>query len=88
MQKITIHTIHHLFALITLLRKAGQHRMLFAPLILLLPLSLGWPLVVWLAGGRGSAAASCLLIAAWRAVTYATTGHQCPPVAARPSVFL
>jgi hypothetical protein len=78
MPHIIIHTMQHLFSVVLHMRKAGGERMAIASLILLLPLSLGWPLVVWLTGGRGSAAASCLVITIWRALSCAIPGDHGP----------
>ena len=89
MPQVVIHTMHRFFSIIIHLRKVGEDRMAIAPLVLLLPLSLGWPLAVWLAGGRGSSAASCLLITMWRTLSRANNSlYQCPPAAAKFLSFL
>jgi hypothetical protein len=87
MPKIASHTMHYLLAIINHFRRAGEDRMVLSALILLLPLSLGFPLAVWLAGGRGSSAASCMLITIWKVVSCATTAHRYPsPAASSPLV--
>lgn len=84
MPQAIIHTMQHLFSVVMHVRKAGGDRMAIASLILLLPLSLGWPLVVWLTGGRGSAATSCLLITIWRAVSCAVHSDCGQSTGAKP----
>ena len=85
MPHLIVHTMQHLLSVVMYVRKAGTDHMAIAPLILLIPLSLGWPLVVWLAGGRGSAAVSCLMITIWRAVSCALHGDHGPSTGAEPN---
>jgi hypothetical protein len=84
MPQIIIHTMQHLCSVVMHARKAGGDRMLMASLFLLLPLSLGWPLIVWLTGGRGSTAASCLVITIWRAVSCAIHSDCDPSTGGKP----
>jgi hypothetical protein len=85
MPQIVLHTMQHLFSIITHPRKAGGERLAIASLILLLPLSLGWPLAIWLTGGRGSAAASCLVLTIWRSISCAVHGSG-PATGAKPAL--
>jgi hypothetical protein len=43
--------------------------------VALLPLSLGWPIAIWFAGGRGTAAASSLITMICRSLRMQTAAH-------------
>ena len=65
----------HLPAMIMTVRELGVGRAVFNLLVAFLPLSLGWLMATWLAGGRGSAAASCLIMMICRSFRVHAAAH-------------
>ena len=74
------HIMHHLLPIIRGVRRFQKSRTAVCLLVVLLPLPLGWPLAIWLAGGRGSAAASSLLMTVCRSISCAfNSPWRCSP---------
>ena len=74
------HAMHHLLPIIRGIRRFHKSRTDVCLLVVLLPLPLGWPLAIWLAGGRGSAAASSLLMTVCRSISCAfNSPWRCSP---------
>jgi hypothetical protein len=66
----------HLPAIIRTLRGLGEAHPPLELFVTLLPLSLGWPIAIWFAGGRGTAVASSLLMMLCRSLRMHSAAHS------------